>query len=99
AGLSGAGDGTWLEARVAVTAANPAPKLVPAAEGLAGKTFSSDLVEHVAHEAIRTAKPLRTSSSTPEYRRQVIRIYVRRALRELWHDTSSAGHRAGSRGR
>src|SRR6266568_1042154 len=99
AAMSVAADGSCLQARVAVTAANPAPKLVPAAEGLAGKTFSAELVEHVAHEAIRTAKPLRTSSSTPEYRRQVVRIFVRRALRELWHDPSSAGHRAGSRGR
>lgn len=80
------GSGRCLEARLAVTAANPAPQLVPAAESLAGKTFDPDLVEHVAHETIRTAKPLRTSASTPEYRRQIIRILVLRALGELWRD-------------
>ncbi len=77
-------DGTCLEARVALTAVNPAPRLVKAAEELAGKKYDPDLVEHVAHEAIRTAKPLRTSASTPEYRRQMVRVFVRRALRELW---------------
>jgi CO/xanthine dehydrogenase FAD-binding subunit len=51
---------------------------------LSGKKYDADLVEHVAHEAIRTAKPLRTSASTPEYRRQMVRVFVRRAIRELW---------------
>jgi 4-hydroxybenzoyl-CoA reductase subunit beta len=78
------GSGQCLEARLAVTAANPAPQLVPAAESLAGNRFDPGVVEHIAHEAIRTAKPLRTSASTPEYRRQIIRILVRRALGELW---------------
>jgi 4-hydroxybenzoyl-CoA reductase subunit beta len=81
--------GRCLEARIAVTAANPAPRLVAAAQALAGKAFDPELVEHVAHEAIRTAKPLRTSASTPEYRRQIIRILVRRALRELWLNGSA----------
>lgn len=78
--------GVCLEARVALTAVNPAPRLVKAAETLNGKAFEPELVEHVAHEAIRTAKPLRTSGSTPEYRRNMIRVFVRRALRELWLD-------------
>ena len=78
------GSGRCLEARLAVTAANPAPRLVAAAEALRGRTFDAQLVEEIAHEAIRTAKPLHTSASTPEYRRQIIRVFVRRALRELW---------------
>jgi 4-hydroxybenzoyl-CoA reductase subunit beta len=94
AAMSVAADGSCLEARVAVTAANPAPKLVPAARDLVGKTFSAELVERVAQEAIRTAKPLRTSSSTPEYRRLMVRVFVGRALRELWLDASRPEHRA-----
>jgi 4-hydroxybenzoyl-CoA reductase subunit beta len=77
-------DGICREARVALTAVNPAPRLVKAAETLAGKKYDADLVEHVAREAIRTAKPLRTSASTPEYRRQMVRVFVARVLRELW---------------
>jgi 4-hydroxybenzoyl-CoA reductase subunit beta len=76
--------GNCLEARVAVNAVNPAPKLVKAAELLQGNRYDAELVERVAHDAIRTGKPLRTSASTPEYRRQIIRVFVRRALREVW---------------
>jgi 4-hydroxybenzoyl-CoA reductase subunit beta len=83
-------EGICLEARVALTAVNPAPRLVAAASLLAGKPYDAELVEQVAHEAIRTAKPLRTSASTPEYRRQMVRVFVRRALRELWLNGSSA---------
>lgn len=82
--------GVCLGARVALTAVNPAPKLVKAASALEGKRYDPEIVEEVAHEAIRTGKPLRTSSSTPEYRRHMIRVFVRRALRELWADGASA---------
>ncbi len=80
------GDGTCLQARLALTAVNPAPKLVKAAEVLAGKRYDPTLVEEVAADAIRTGKPLRTSASTMEYRRHMIRVFVRRALQELWLD-------------
>ncbi len=76
--------GICREARVALTAVNPAPQLVKAAELLKGKPYDPALVEQVAHEAIRTGKPLKTSASTPEYRRHMIRVFVRRALEELW---------------
>lgn len=78
--------GICLEARVALTAVNPAPHLVKAAELLRGKPYDPALVEEVAHDAIRTGKPLKTSASTPEYRRHMIRVSVRRALQELWQD-------------
>jgi len=77
-------DGTCVQARVALTAVNPAPKLVKAAEVLAGKQYDQALVEQVAADAIRTGKPLRTSASTMEYRRHMVRVFVRRALQELW---------------
>ena len=78
------GGGICAEARVALTAVNPAPRLVTAAERLSGKAYDAALVEDVAYEAIRTGKPLTTSSSTPEYRRNMVRVFVRRALRDLW---------------
>jgi 4-hydroxybenzoyl-CoA reductase subunit beta len=87
-------DGTCLEARVALTAVNPAPRLVEAAELLRGKSFDPALLEQVAHEAIRTGKPLRTSASTPEYRRHILRVFVRRALQELWLDGTPTSSKA-----
>jgi 4-hydroxybenzoyl-CoA reductase subunit beta len=79
-------DGTCVQARVALTAVNPAPKLVKAARALAGKRYDPALVEEVGADAIRTGKPLRTSASTMEYRRHMVRVFVRRALQELWLD-------------
>ena len=79
-------EGNCVEARVAVNAVNPAPQLVKAAELLKGKPYDAELVEQVAHDAIRTGKPLRTSASTPEYRRQMVRVFVRRVIREVWMD-------------
>jgi 4-hydroxybenzoyl-CoA reductase subunit beta len=81
--------GVCVEARLALTGVNPAPRRVQATEILAGKTYDSELVEQVAHEAIRTGKPLRTSASTPEYRRHMVRVFVRRALRDLWLNGNS----------
>ena len=77
--------GICREARVAITAVNPAPLLVgEASEWLAGQKYSLELVERVAHAAIRTGKPLTTSASTPVYRRDMVRLFTRRALEEAW---------------
>lgn len=85
-------NGVCLEARMALTAVNPAPRLVSAAGSLAGKSYEPELVEEVAQAAIRTGKPLKTSASTPEYRRRMVRVFVRRALRELWlNGTANSG--------
>lgn len=79
-------EGNCIDARVAVNAVNPAPQLVKAADLLKGKLYDAELVEQVAHDAIRTGKPLRTSASSPEYRRQMVRVFIRRAIREVWMD-------------
>jgi len=79
-------DGTCVQARVALTAVNPAPKLVKGAKALAGKRYDQELVEEVAADAVRTGKPLRTSASTMEYRRHMVRVFVRHALEAVWLD-------------
>ena len=73
---------------MALTAVNPAPKLVKGAKALAGKRYDQALVEEVAADATRTGKPLRTSASTMEYRRHMVRVFVRRALQEVWLDST-----------
>ena len=78
-------DGVCRDARVALTAVNPAPLLVrEITEMLAGQRYSPERVEAAAQAVIRTGKPLKTSVSTPEYRRDVLRVFTRRALTELW---------------
>lgn len=68
-------------ARVAITAVNPAPMLVPAAEhALLGKQVDEHIATVVGELAAKTAKPLTTSALTPEYRREIVRVFAKRAV-------------------
>ncbi len=74
-------NGQVADARVAITAVNPAPVLVKgASELLAGKVLDEAIAEAVGDLAAKTAKPLTTSALTPEYRREMIRVFTRRAV-------------------
>jgi 4-hydroxybenzoyl-CoA reductase subunit beta len=74
-------NGHIADARIAMTAVNPAPMLVAgASELLAGKTPDEALAETVGHMAARISKPLTTSALTPEYRREMIRLFTKRAI-------------------
>jgi len=69
------------DARVAITAVNPAPFLVNDANAhLAGAVPSEGLAEQVGDLAAGTAKPLTTSALTPEYRREMVRVFAKRAV-------------------
>jgi 4-hydroxybenzoyl-CoA reductase subunit beta len=69
------------DARVAITAVNPAPVLVKgASEMLSGKMVNEALAEAIGDLAAKTAKPLTTSALTPEYRREMIRVFTKRAV-------------------
>jgi 4-hydroxybenzoyl-CoA reductase subunit beta len=69
--------------RLALTAVNPAPTPV---EGIAAviqqATTPGELAAIIGELAARAAKPLTTSALTPEYRREMIRLYARRAVLE-----------------
>lgn len=68
-------------ARVAITAVNPAPLLVAAAEhALVGRRIDEHIAAVVGELAAKTAKPLTTSGLTPEYRREVVKVYAKRAV-------------------
>ena len=74
-------NGDVTDARIAMTAVNPAPILVQkAGDMLIGKTIDEDLASAAAEVAARTAKPLTTSALTPEYRREMIRVFTKRAV-------------------
>jgi len=76
-------NGHIQQANIAITGVNPAPVLVKRAGGLlAGKALSESLAAEAADLAARTAKPLTTSALTPEYRREIVRVFTRRALME-----------------
>jgi 4-hydroxybenzoyl-CoA reductase subunit beta len=71
------------DARVAIAAVNPAPLLVRGVEKeLVGKPVTEETAGAVGELAARTAKPLTTSALTPEYRREMIRVFAKRAVLE-----------------
>jgi len=70
-------------ARMAITAVNPAPHLVKDIDvTLLGMEISDELAEQIGEFAGRTAKPLTTSALTPEYRREMVKVFAKRALLE-----------------
>jgi 4-hydroxybenzoyl-CoA reductase subunit beta len=74
-------NGVIEDARIGITAVNPAPMLVPdAARALIGKPADQQVAALVGELAARTAKPLTTSALTPEYRREMVRVFAKRAV-------------------
>jgi 4-hydroxybenzoyl-CoA reductase subunit beta len=68
-------------ARMAITAVNPAPLLVTGVENaLAGKPVDEHVATVVGELAAKMAKPLTTSALTPEYRREIVKVYAKRAV-------------------
>jgi 4-hydroxybenzoyl-CoA reductase subunit beta len=69
------------DARVAITAVNPAPHLLKDVDvHLIGIAPTEEIAERIGEMAARTAKPLTTSVLTPEYRREMVRVYAKRAV-------------------
>ena len=74
-------NGHIADARLAITAVNPAPLLVKAArELLTGKKMDESLAAAAGDLAAKLARPLTTSALTPEYRREMIRVFTKRAV-------------------
>lgn len=71
------------DARIAITGVNPAPLLIKdAPHALIGREVNDIAAQAVGELAARTAKPLTTSLLTPEYRREMVRVYAKRAVME-----------------
>ena len=74
-------NGHVSDARIGITAVNPAPLLVNgASDMLAGKAIDETLAEAAGDLAAKVCKPLTTSALTPEYRREMIRVFTKRAV-------------------
>jgi 4-hydroxybenzoyl-CoA reductase subunit beta len=74
-------NGYIADAHIGITAVNPAPLLVKgASELLSGKTVDEALAEAAGDMAAKISKPLTTSALTPEYRREMIRVFTKRAV-------------------
>jgi CO/xanthine dehydrogenase FAD-binding subunit len=73
------------EARVALGAVAPTPVMVPqVAALLAGKTPSDKSIEAAAEMAAVAASPVSDVRGSADYRREIVRVLVRRALQTAW---------------
>jgi 4-hydroxybenzoyl-CoA reductase subunit beta len=81
-------NGLIEDVRVGLTAVNPAPVLVKGTtELLVGRRMTEERAEAAGVLAAQTARPLTTSALTPEYRREMIRVFTRRAVFSLATET------------
>ncbi|UCB43072.1 MAG: xanthine dehydrogenase family protein subunit M [Dehalococcoidales bacterium] len=76
-------DKTLKEARIALGAVAPTPVRAHGAEAfLTGKSVTPDIIEEVAEKAAAEANPISDLRGSAEYRRELVRVLVRRTLRE-----------------
>jgi CO/xanthine dehydrogenase FAD-binding subunit len=77
-------DGICKDIRVALGAVAPTPIRVKKAEDiLRGQRVSDVLIEKVAEVASREARPIDDHRASAEYRREMVAILVRRAIKEV----------------
>ena len=77
--------GVCKDVRVALGAVSPTPiRAQRAEEILRGQPFSDRLVEEAAHVASEEARPIDDHRASANYRRRMIEVLVRRAIREVW---------------
>ncbi len=77
-------DGTCTHARVVLGAVAPSPLEARDAEQvLIGERLDAEVIDEAAQAAFKPAKPLDNTDLTLAYRKQMTRVYVARALREL----------------
>ena len=73
-------NGICEEARVVVGAVSPTPVLVAAGDSARGKKLTGDLIEEIAAQAEAAVDPIDDLRGPADYKRQLVRVLVRRAL-------------------
>jgi 4-hydroxybenzoyl-CoA reductase subunit beta len=76
-------NGSIEDLRVALTAVNPRPVMLGDLFSETVNLTGADLVDAVRKLAMKTAKPLKTSASTMEYRRHMLGVMIKRSLQSL----------------
>ena len=79
-------DGEVLrEVRIALGSVAPTPIRAPTVENrIRGRKMSEELIEEAAAASIEAAKPITDIRGTAEYRRDMVGVLVKRAMREAW---------------
>lgn len=84
AAIRQAEDGTCTEANLVLGAVASYPiKATEAEEMLVGQKITEELIDEAANVAFKPAKPLDNTDMGHPYRKQMARVYVKRALQEV----------------
>ncbi len=76
-------DNTFADARIALATAAPTPMRAERAETvLIGKTIEDSVIEQAAQTASEEARPRTSMRSTAEYRREMVKVLTRRAIKQ-----------------
>jgi len=76
-------DGTITDIAIALTAVNPYPQRVSGTDGYKGKKLDEALLDALRDNVRKQAKPMRTTTVAPWYRRRVVGALARRLTAEL----------------
>lgn len=75
--------GTIEELRIALTAVNPYPHLIKGLEKFSGADLDDAALDEIAEMVQSQAKPMRTTTVKPWYRRRVVGAIARRLTKQL----------------
>jgi len=76
-------DGTIADIAIALTAVNPYPQRVSGTDAYKGKKLDEALLDTLRDNVRKQAKPMRTTTVAPWYRRRVVGALARRLTAEL----------------
>src|SRR5688572_3627966 len=77
--------------RIVISALGSRPRAVSGLDKAAiGQALTAETIDAAAERAFQQCHPLENIIVDPDWRREMVRVYVRRALRGLLHEASSA---------
>ena len=82
-------DGCVAELRVALTGTNPRPFLLEGTGELVGRAVDADMLARLGKLVRKQVKPMRTTVTSSNYRRQAAAALAQRLLRELADGTGA----------